>query len=149
MSVLDVSVLTPTYNERRFIAECAERMRAQSLNGSVEFLFIDGGSDDGTREFLDDLARRNEHVRVLENPARRIPDALNIGLAAARGEFVARMDAHTVYPPDYLAAGVERLRRGGVEWVSGPALPLGVGKWSRRVALAMESPLGIGGAAFR
>jgi glycosyltransferase involved in cell wall biosynthesis len=115
----------------------------------VEFLFIDGGSDDGTREFLDDLARRNEHVRVLENPARRIPDALNLGLAAARGEFVARMDAHTVYPPDYLAAGVERLRRGGVEWVSGPALPLGVGKWSRRVALAMESPLGIGGAAFR
>ena len=49
--------------------------------------------------------------------------ALNIGLENARGEFVARMDAHTLYPPDYLARGVERLRRGDVAWVSGPQLP--------------------------
>lgn len=146
---IDVSVLIPTYNEQRFIAECAERMRAQNFDGSVEFLFVDGRSDDGTRAFLDDLARRDDRVRVLDNPARRTPNALNIGLAAARGEFVARMDAHTFYPPGYLALGVERLRRGGADWVSGPALPLGSGRWSERVALGMESPIGVGGATFR
>ena len=59
------------------------------------------------------------------------------------------MDAHTLYPPDYLARGLERLRRGDVEWVSGPQLPHGVGKWSRRIALALGTRLGIGGAAFR
>ena len=149
MASIDVSVLIPTYNERRFIAECAERMRAQTFEGAVEFLFIDGRSDDGTREFLEDLAREDARVRVLDNPARRTPNALNVGLAAARGEFVARMDAHTFYPPEYLADGVSRLRQGGVDWVSGPALPHGEGKWSRRVALAMESPVGIGAAAFR
>lgn len=146
---IDVSVLIPTYNEQRFIAECAERMRAQNFDGSVEFLFVDGRSDDGTRAFLDDLARRDDRVRVLDNPARRTPNALNVGLAAARGEFVARMDAHTFYPPGYLALGVERLRRGGADWVSGPALPLGSGRWSERVALGMESPIGVGGATFR
>ena len=146
---LDVSVLIPTYNERRFISECAERMRAQNFEGAMEFLFIDGRSDDGTREFLDELARRDDRVRVLDNPARRTPNALNIGLTAARGEFVARMDAHTFYPPGYLATGVERLRCGGVEWVSGPCLPLGAGTWSGRVALAMQSPIGIGAATFR
>jgi glycosyltransferase involved in cell wall biosynthesis len=146
---VDVSVLIPTYNERRFIAECAERMRAQDFDGSVELLFIDGGSDDGTREFLDDLARQDHRVRVLDNPARRTPNALNVGLAAARGEFVARMDAHTFYPPGYLAAGVARLLRGGVAWVSGPALPMGAGTWSHRVAVGMQSPIGIGAAAFR
>jgi len=146
---IDVSVLVPTFNEKRFIAGCAERMRSQSFDGTVELFFIDGRSDDGTREFLDDLARRDACVHVLDNPARRTPNALNVGLAAARGEFVARMDAHTFYPPEYLAAGVRRLRQGGVEWVSGPALPLGVGRWSRWVALGMQSPIGIGGATFR
>jgi glycosyltransferase involved in cell wall biosynthesis len=146
---VDVSVLIPAYNERRFIAECAERMRAQSFEGSVEWLFVDGHSDDGTREFLDDLARRDDRVRVLDNPARRTPNGLNVGLAAARGEFVARMDAHTFYPPGYLAAGVARLLRGDVAWVSGPALPQGAGRWSQRVALGMQSPIGIGAAAFR
>lgn len=146
---VDVSVLVPTYNEMRFIAECANRMRQQTFAGTVEFLFVDGCSDDDTRAFLDDLARRDERVRVLANPRRRTPNALNIGLAAARGEFVVRMDAHTFYPPDYLDAGVRRLRQGGVDWVSGPALPMGVGRFSERVALAMESPIGIGGATFR
>lgn len=153
MSVLDehidVSVFIPTYNERRFIAECAARMREQSFDGAIEFVFIDGRSADGTREFLEDLARNDDRVRVLDNPARRTPNALNVGLAAARGEFVARMDAHTFYPPVYVAAGVERLRRGDVAWVSGPCLPLGSGTWSERVALGMQSPVGIGAATFR
>jgi len=153
MSVLDehidVTVLIPTYNERRFIAECAARMREQSFDGAIEFVFIDGRSDDGTLEFLEELARSDDRVRVLDNPARRTPNALNVGLAAARGEFVARMDAHTFYPPVYIAAGVERLRRGDVAWVSGPCLPLGSGTWSQRVALAMQSPVGIGAATFR
>jgi succinoglycan biosynthesis protein ExoA len=146
---IDVSVLIPTYNEMRFVGECVERMRAQNFNGSVEFLFIDGGSDDGTREFLEELGREDDRVHLLDNPARWTPHALNVGLAAAHGEFVARMDAHTFYPPGYLAAGVDRLRRGGVEWVTGPCLPLGSGRWSQRVALGMESPIGIGAATFR
>jgi GT2 family glycosyltransferase len=146
---IDVSVLVPTLDEERFIADCTQRMRAQTFDGTVEFLFIDGGSQDGTRDYLEQLAREDDRVHLLDNPARRTPNALNVGLAAARGEFVARMDAHTFYPPEYLAAGVARLREGGVAWVSGPALPHGVGTWSRRVALGMDSPIGIGGATFR
>ncbi len=145
---LDLTVLIPTYNERRHLAEVVDCIRAQRFS-SVEFVFIDGRSDDGTREALAEIAREDPRMRLLDNPARRTPNGLNIGLAAARGEFVARMDAHTFYPPDYLATAVERLRRGDVTWVSGPALPRGTGKWSRRVALALESPLGVGSAAFR
>jgi succinoglycan biosynthesis protein ExoA len=88
-------------------------------------------------------------VRVLDNPARRTPEALNLGLAAARGEFVARMDAHTYYGPDYLQVGVDRLRRGGADHVSGPQIAYGEGTWSRRVALALSTRLGTGGAEFR
>jgi hypothetical protein len=59
------------------------------------------------------------------------------------------MDAHTWYPATYLADGVARLSQGDVAWVSGPQLPIGRGRWSRRIALALTTPLGVGGAAFR
>jgi succinoglycan biosynthesis protein ExoA len=146
---VEVSVLTPTLNEEAHILETVRCLQSQDLDQEVEFLFMDGRSEDATRSVLEHLAADDPRIRVLDNPGRGIPFALNIGLENARGEFIARMDAHTAYPPDYLARGVERLRRGDVEWVSGPQLPRGRGRWSRRIALALGTRLGIGGAAFR
>lgn len=146
---VDVSVLVPVLNEAAVIERTTAAMRDQRFDGSVEFLFMEGGSDDGTRAYLEGLAAEDDSVRVLENPSRDIPAALNIGLGEARGEFVARMDAHTFYPPEYLATGVERLRRGDVDWVSGPAIAEGSSAWSRSVAVALNVWLGVGGARFR
>lgn len=147
--MVDVSVLTPVLNEEEHIRDVAAKMLAQRFDGTIEFLFIDGDSDDRTAEILRELQLEDERVRILENPRRSTPVGLNIGLANARGAFIARMDAHTLYPEDYLARGVDRLRRGGADHVSGPQLAHGEGTWSRRVALALESPLGRGGAEFR
>jgi succinoglycan biosynthesis protein ExoA len=72
-----------------------------------------------------------------------------VALRAARGEFVVRFDAHTLYPPTYITAGVARLERGDVDWVSGAQIAFGTDRWSRRVALALSTRLGIGGAVFR
>ena len=145
----DVTVLVPVLNEEEILDDSARAMLGQRFGGEIEYLFLDGGSRDGTREILERLARADERIRVLDNPARLQSPALNLGLDTASGEFIARMDAHTYYPPEYVAKGVERLRRGDVAWVGGPQLPLGVGDWSRRIATAMGSRLGIGGAAFR
>jgi succinoglycan biosynthesis protein ExoA len=147
--MVDVSVLTPVLNEEEHIREVAAKMLAQRFDGTIEFIFIDGASGDRTAEILRELQREDERVRILENPRRSTPVGLNIGLASARGAFIARMDAHTLYPEDYLAKGVARLRRGGADHVSGPQLAHGDGTWSRRVALALETPLGYGGAQFR
>ena len=141
-----VSVITPVRDEAALLRETAATILGQDWP-SVEILFVDGGSRDGSRELLEELARRDDRVRVLENPAGDLGSALAIGLAAARGEFVAKLDAHTFFPPGYLRIGVERLRRGDVEWVSGPPVPVGVDPTSRRVALALGTWLGVGGAA--
>lgn len=146
---ISISVLVPVLNEAEHLHEALGAMLDQTGCGEIEVLVIDGLSTDATREIVDRIAAVDPRVRLLSNPARRTPNALNIGLRAAHGEFVARMDAHCVYPPLYLAYGIERLRAGDVAWVSGPQLPLGRGRWSRRVALALGSPLGVGGAAFR
>lgn len=146
---VDVSVLIPVLNEEDHLRAAAAEMLAQEFDGTIEFLFIDGRSEDGTRSILEQLADADDRVVVLDNPARATPQALNVGLRRARGEFIARMDAHTLYPRRYLAAGVARLRRGGADWVSGPQLAVGVTPGSRRVALALSSRLGTGGARFR
>lgn len=146
---VDVSVLIPVLNEEANLRAAARAMLAQELPGRAEFLFIDGGSEDASAGILRELAAADERVRVLANPARRTPHALNLGLRAARGEFIARMDAHTIYPPRYLASAIARLRRGGVDWVSGPQLAVGNDPGSRLVARALSASLGKGGARFR
>jgi hypothetical protein len=143
---VDVSVIVAVLDEADVIERAAAAIVGQDFEGDVEYLFLDGGSTDGTRQLLDALARRDPRVRVLENPGRTQVRALNAGLRAARGDVVVQMDAHTFYPPHYLSIGVTRLRQGDAGWVSGPPVPEGTGRWSRRMALALRSPLGAGGA---
>lgn len=121
-------------------------MLKQSFPGQLEVLLVDGGSTDATRAILEELAQQDPRVRVLDNPRGRTPSGLNIALRHARGRWVARMDAHTAYPPDYVALGVERLERGGTRWVSGPQVPVGRARVSRAVALALGTSLGRGGS---
>jgi glycosyltransferase involved in cell wall biosynthesis len=144
---VDASVLIPVLNEERFIRDTVAAMQAQRFDGSVEFLFMDGRSEDRTKPILEELALEDARIRVFDNPGRSSTAGLNVGLRNARGDYIVRMDAHTFYPEDYIARGVERLRRGDVVWVAGPQVPYGTGKWSRRVALALGTWLGTGGSA--
>ena len=74
-------------------------MRGQRYPGRLELLFMDGRSEDGTRAILEELARADDRIVVLDNPHRGIPQALNIGLE----EFIehAYYDAgHMMYVRD-------------------------------------------------
>jgi glycosyltransferase involved in cell wall biosynthesis/SAM-dependent methyltransferase/GT2 family glycosyltransferase len=143
------AVLVPVLNEARLLEPALARIGEQELEGELEILVIDGGSTDGSPDIVARAAQRDDRIRLLDNPAGRTPNALNIGLRAARGAYVARMDAHTYYPRDYIARGIERLEHGDVACASGPQLALGDQATSRAVALALQSPLGVGGARFR
>jgi succinoglycan biosynthesis protein ExoA len=143
---LSASVLIPVLNEELHLPETMRAMLAQRFDGEIEFLFVDGGSTDRTLEMLHEFAARDPRVRVLHNPARQTAAALNIALEKATGDFVVRMDAHSHYPPNYIIGGVERLLKGDVDWVSGPAIAEGEGAWSATVAAALRTPLGQGGS---
>jgi succinoglycan biosynthesis protein ExoA len=140
------SVLIPVLNEERYIEASVEAMRRQAFDGELEFLFVDGGSTDRTREILERLALQDPRIRVLDNPVGTVSSGLNVALRHARGRWALRMDAHTVYPDDYAHLGVQRLDQGGTRWVSGPQVPTGHGAVSRAVALALASSIGRGGS---
>jgi succinoglycan biosynthesis protein ExoA len=145
----DVSVLVPVLNEEAHIRDTVAAMLAQDLGGlSHELVFADGRSDDDTKTILEELARGEPRVVVVENPARTTAAGLNAALRAARGRYIARMDAHAFFPRRYLAAGIERLERGDdVVWAAGAVVPRANGGISKSVVLALGSRLGVGGSS--
>lgn len=145
-----VTVLTPVYNEAAVLQDVLRRFQAQRVpDGEIEFLFIDGASTDATRAILEKAAAADRRIKILDNPGRVTSMALNIGLTHASGEYVARMDAHALYPETYLMDAIARLEKGDAAAVSGPQVAVGRGPWSRRIALALTTPLGVGGSNFR
>jgi GT2 family glycosyltransferase len=143
---VDCSILVPVLNEERFIDPMVAAMRAQRFDGTLEFVFADGGSADRTLEMLGELAREDPRIRLFDNPRGSVSSGLNVALREARGTWVARMDGHTTYPADYVAHGIARLARGDSNWISGPQRARGHNPVSRAIELALESPLGRGGS---
>jgi len=103
-----VTVLMSTYNDAPYLAESVGSVLGQTF-GDFEFLIVDDGSADGTRDLLGAL--RDPRVRVMRNVENLgLTRSLNLGLGAASGQFVARMDADDVCLPERLARQVEFLR---------------------------------------
>ncbi len=145
-AAIDCSILVPVLNEERFIEAMVAAMRAQRFDGTLEFVFADGGSRDRTREILGELAREDPRIRLFDNPRGSVSSGLNVALREARGTWAARMDGHTIYPADYVADGIARLERGDSNWISGPQRARGHNLVSRAIELALASPLGRGGS---
>jgi glycosyltransferase involved in cell wall biosynthesis len=144
-----VSVVLPIRNEAAHIEACLERLLEQDYpRDRVEILVVDGRSDDRTREVVGQVqARRPEaDLRLLDNPQRTVPHALNLGIRAARGDVIVRMDGHAVPTPDYLSACVAALTRSGAANVGGVIVARGTTPFGEAVALATQHPLGAGDA---
>lgn len=145
-----VSVIMPIRNEVGYIHKSLEAVLQQDYpRDRVEVLVVDGMSDDGTREYLRERMHDDERIRLLDNPRRIVPTALNIALRHARGDIVVRVDGHCEIAPDYVRACVHAIETHGVECVGGPIETVGVGVVGRAIAAAMSSPFGVGTARFR
>jgi glycosyltransferase involved in cell wall biosynthesis len=147
-----VTVIVPCRNERAFIERSLYSIVASDYPTEyMEVLVVDGMSDDGTREILAELAEGHPVVRVLDNPNRITPSALNIGIRQATGSVIVRMDAHNWYPPSYISSLVDRLETSGADNVGGvwKTCPANDSPRARAIAMAQAHPLGVGNAHYR
>jgi succinoglycan biosynthesis protein ExoA len=148
-----VSVVIPCFNEERRIAQVIERLAEQYERDQFEIIVVDGCSTDGTRTVAADCIARLAplSVKLVDNPSRHIPDALNLGIAAARGEVIVRMDAHSLPSENYVRSCVELLRKERGEVVGMPWRISAGGQTAtaQAIALAVAHPFGIGDAQYR
>ncbi|MGB3684728.1 MAG: glycosyltransferase family 2 protein [Ornithinimicrobium sp.] len=144
-----VSVVMPVRNEAGHLADSLASVFAQDYPGPVEVVLAIGSSTDGTREVAEQAIAGRRHVRIVDNPSGRTPDALNAAIAVSTHPVVARVDAHGALSPDYLSTAIPVLLATGAANVGGRAVPQGVGAMQRAIAAAMASPLGMGSARFR
>ena len=142
-----VTVVIPCRNERSHIEDCLRGILEQTPPpGGFEVIVADGGSDDGTRAILEQLAAASAGLRVIDNPRRIVSAGLNAAIRAARGRIIVRMDAHTRYAPDYVRECVAALAASGADNVGGPWVARGDRYLSRAIAAAFQSPFAAGGA---
>jgi succinoglycan biosynthesis protein ExoA len=150
----EVSIIVPCYNEVHTIGGLLEAIQRQTYpHSSMEVIIADGGSVDGTRELIKAFAswHPNLRIKLVNNPRRVIPAALNTALKSAAGEIVIRLDAHSEPAEDYIERSLETLKRTqaanvGGQWEIRPGRDTWIG---RSIAAAAAHPLGAGGARYR
>jgi len=152
MNVRTVSVICPLFNEERFVEKCVTSILEQDYpQDKLEVLFIDGRSTDHTAEIVRRYAEKYPFIKLLDNPERVVPNALNKGLEIATGEVIMRIDGHCTYPTNYISELVRYLYEldadnvGGV-WNTQPARDTAV---CHAIALASSHPFGVGGSMHK
>lgn len=149
-----VSVIIPCYNEQNTILLLLEAIHRQTYPlDEIEVIIADGLSNDQTRQKI--ALYRQEHpnlnIRLVDNPRRAIPSALNRALEAASGEFIVRLDAHSIPSPDYIERCIQNLKEGLGDNVGGVwEIRPGAQSWiAQGIAAAAAHPLGVGDAHYR
>jgi glycosyltransferase involved in cell wall biosynthesis len=147
-----VSIVIPCRDEKRLIRSSLESIIANDYpKERLEVLVVDGMSTDGTRAILRTYEERYPFVRILDNPKKIIPAAMNIGIRNARGEVILKVDAHSVYANDYVSKCVEYQYEYDADNVGGVLVtrPREDTAVARAIALVLAHPFGSGNSHFR
>jgi GT2 family glycosyltransferase len=118
----------------------------------MEIVVVDGLSTDGTRDVIQAFQqeRGDLHIQLIDNPKRIIPEAMNAGIRAARGEVVVRLDAHCTVAQDYLELVAAKLETTDAACLGPRMLMKPVDTpMARAIAAALSTPFGPGTSSFR
>lgn len=146
-----VSVVMPVYNEEKYIEKCVDSLLLQDYPmDNIEWIFVDGCSKDRTVELLNQYAEKYpELIRVYSNPDKIVPYAMNIGIAASKGKYIVRLDAHADYATDYISKCIYYLENTDAENVGGVAETKANGFMGGAIAKMLSSKFGVGNSQFR
>lgn len=147
-----LSVICPIYNEEKYIARCIESIMQQDYpKDDLEVLFVDGMSNDRTREIIASYLPQCPYLRVLDNTHKIVPYAMNKGISEAKGDIIMRIDAHTFYESNYCSAIVKRLKELDAENVGCVCKTDVLNKTPKTLAIreVLSNKFGVGNSDFR
>jgi glycosyltransferase involved in cell wall biosynthesis len=151
MVVPFVTLAMPSYNEELYIEECLRSLLQQDYPADrMEILVADGGSPDRTREIVNRIAAEDPRVRLLDNSQHRIQAAgMNLCIKESKGEFILITDVHAEYAGNYVSKLVEVFQRTGADCAGGAQRAKAETWFQKALCAALQSPAGVGGAAYR
>jgi len=117
---MEISIVTPVFNSARWIDLCVRSVRHALQGRDYEHVVCDGGSTDGTLDYL----KQQPDIRLISGPDRGMYDALNKGMAAARGRILGHLNADEQYDRAGLAHALAKLEQTGADAVFGPTIML-------------------------
>lgn len=94
-----VSVVVPVYNAERFLVECVESIRSQTLS-DIEIILVDDGSTDGSPQICDEYREKDERIQVIHQANGGSTKARNAGILASHGQYIGFVDSDDWIEPD-------------------------------------------------
>lgn len=100
-NLIELSVITPVYNGEKYIEQCLKNVVEQDCD-SLEHIIMDARSTDRTVEIVQSYARKYPHIRLISEKDNGQSDAMNKGIALAKGKIIGFLNVDDYYEPQVL-----------------------------------------------
>jgi len=145
-----VSIVIPMLNEIGAIDRCINSILNQDYDKSlIEIVVVDGGSTDGSREKVLELSATHSKIRLFDNPKRKTPISLNVGIKNSGGDVVIILGAHTVIKDDFVSQNIHFMALKNVKCAGGTQINVGDTYTQKAIGYAMGHPFGLASAPYR
>ena len=138
-----ISVICPLLNEEKYIRQLISFLKDAEPKDK-EIIFVDGGSTDKTLELIVHEQSVHRNITLIHNPARVVPQALNLAIPVCQAEIIVRIDAHCKYDQNYFTKILETFTEIKADIVGGPTRTAYNGPIQESVAFAICTRFAIG-----
>lgn len=149
---VEITIICPTYNEEKYIHTCiASLVRQDIKKEEIEVFFVDGQSTDRTVEIIKEYQKQYSWIKLLNNPERIVPYAMNYGIQAANSDIIMRIDAHSHYADNYISVLKNALLKYDATNVGAVCKTDVLNKNAKTLAIreVLSNPFGVGNSLFR
>ncbi|MBU2524821.1 glycosyltransferase [Patescibacteria group bacterium] len=148
-----ISIIIPCRNEEEHIQFCLQSVLNFRIpeDTQIEILIVDGMSNDQTVTMIKNIMNHEPRVSLLKNLKLTQAVAMNLALSKAKGSWIMRLDAHSIYPRDYLMLCLETAERTGADNVGGVIITKeGDNSYQASIVQAISThKFGVGNSGFR
>lgn len=118
MSHIKVSIIMPSLNVGKYIKDCLDSVIRQSLK-DIEIICVDAGSTDGTLQVLEEFARRDSRIKIINSSMKSYGFQMNLGIDAAVGEYIGIVETDDYIDTDMFEKMYQQITYYDVDYIKG------------------------------
>ena len=152
MNLPFVTIIIPCRNEEKYIAFCLDSLLKNDYDKELmEIFIIDGLSQDLSRDIVLSYIEKFSFIKLLNNPLKTFPSAVNIGIKASKGSLLFIMGAHAQYDKEYISKCVTNSINYNAENTGGILItrPIEESIVGNIITITLSSQFGVGNSTFR